>query len=239
MPAKGARGHTAKRETCNEPMAARRTLTGLMDRRVLIVVLAGIASSPAIGQSSGETAPSSRPNKAAFTIKTGDVRLAEGSQTLGGTDRVFDRSASSVFALEGEGILPGTEGNLSLGGEILSYNNSFKRANFSGGGFEDKMYTLGLLVKSKYYFRPGSAWQPYLGAGAGIVWAHDWGGPIRGVANGFAYQGVVGMQLRADRIGVRVEYMALRGRPTDNDGARVDVSSRGVFVGMSFFFGRR
>jgi hypothetical protein len=37
---------------------------------------------------------------------------------------------------------------------------------------------------------------------------------------------------------MRVEYMALRARAADNSGERIDASSRGVFVGLSFFFGR-
>ncbi len=46
------------------------------------------------------------------------------------------------------------------------------------------------------------------------------------------------MLLRADRFGMRVEYMYLRGRAADSSGERIDASSRGVFVGFGFFFGR-
>lgn len=208
----------------------------MTDRRQVALALAGLlAATPALGQS----ADAPRPNKAAFTVKTGDVRLAKDTQRIHDTDWVFDRSSSSVLALEGEGILPESDGNVSLGGEVLNYRNSFKRASFSGSGFEGKVSTLALLVKSKYYFRPGSPWQPYLGGGAGFAWADDTGGPLHGVANGFAYEGVVGMQLRTREIGVRVEYTVLRARPTDNDSAKADLSMRGIFVGVAFFFGKR
>lgn len=209
----------------------------MMDHpRIALVLIGSLAAAPVAGQSSPET---SRPNKAAFAIKTGDVRLAKGSQDIHDTQWVFDRSASSVFAVEGEGILPESGGNLSLGGEILSYRNALKRATFQGSGFEGKLATLALLAKSKYYFRPGADWQPYVGAGAGIAWADDTGGPVHGVTNGFAYEGVIGMQLRLRNVAVRVEYAALRSRPTDDDGAKIDLSTRGVFVGIAFLFGRR
>jgi len=128
--------------------------------------------------------------------------------------------------------------NLSLGGEFIRYRNFFRRASATGGGFEDTMYTYAFLIRSKYYFRPGKALQPYFGGGIGTVWVHDFSGPIHGFADGLAYQGLLGMLLRADRFGMRVEYMVLRGRAADNNGERIDASSRGVFVGMSFFFGR-
>jgi opacity protein-like surface antigen len=205
-----------------------------MRRPFLLLLLAALAS-PAMAQSPKEN----QPNTFALTLKTGDIRLVDDSQTISGNERIFDRSADSVFAIEGEGRLQGEAENLSLGGESLRYKNHFRRASTAGVGFEDTLYTQAFLIKSKYYFRPGKAWQPYLGGGIGTVWSEDFGGPVRGIANATAYQAVLGMQLRAARVGIRVEYMYLRARETDNDGQKVDVSSRGLFVGLSFFFGRR
>jgi opacity protein-like surface antigen len=101
------------------------------------------------------------------------------------------------------------------------------------------MHTYAILARSKYYFRPGGAWQPYLGAGIGTVWSQDFSGPIHGLANGLGYQGVAGMQLRSDRFGVRLEYTYLRARLTDDEGEKIDASVRGVLLGVSFYFGRR
>ncbi len=207
-----------------------------MNRSFLIVLLAGMAL-PAMGQSPKER-EYRQPNTFALTIKTGDLRLVDDSQTISGSDRVFDKSAGSIFAIEGEGRLQREAENLSLGGEVIRYRNLFRRASAPGGGFEDTMYTHAFLIKSKYYFRPGKALQPYLGGGIGTAWVHDFSGPISGFADGLAYQGFLGMLLRADRFGMRVEYMALRARAADNNGERIDASSRGVFVGLSFFFGR-
>jgi len=207
-----------------------------MNRSFLVLLLAGTAL-PAMGQSPEEM-ERRQPNTFALTIKTGDLTLVDDSQTISGNDRVFDRSAGSVFAIEGEGRLEREE-NLSLGGEIMRYRNLFRRTSATGGGFEDAMYTHAFLVKSKYYFRLGKALQPYVGGGIGTVWAHDFSGPIHGFADGLGYQGVLGMLLRTDRVGMRVEYMYLHARVADNNGERIDASSRGLFVGLSFFFGRR
>ncbi|HKB73103.1 MAG TPA: outer membrane beta-barrel protein [Burkholderiales bacterium] len=209
-----------------------------MNRSFLIVLLAGIAL-PAIGQAPGETERVWQPNAFVLTIKTGDLRLADDSQTISGNDRIFERSASTVFAIEGETRLQREAENVSFGGEILQYRNPFRRASTASGSFEDTMYTHAFLAKAKYYFRPGKALQPYLGGGIGTVWSHDFEGPIHGFANGIGYQGVLGMQLRSDRIGMRVEYMYLRGRLTDNNGEKIDASTYGLFAGLSFFFGRR
>jgi len=207
-----------------------------MNRSFLIVLLAAMAL-PAMGQSPTER-EYRQPNTFALTLKTGDVRLVHDSQTISGSDRLFDKSAGSIFAIEGEGRLQREAENLSLGGEVIRYRNLFRRASAVGGGFEDTMYTHAFLVKSKYYFRSGKALQPYLGGGIGTAWVTDFSGPISGFADGLAYQGVLGMLLRADRFGMRVEYMVLRARVADNGGERIDASSRGVFVGLSFFFGR-
>jgi opacity protein-like surface antigen len=205
-----------------------------MGRSFLIALLAGMAL-PAMGQSPKEGEPR-QPNTFTLTIKTGDLRLADDSQTISGNDRVFDKPAT-IFAIEAEGRLPREAENVSLGGEVIRYSNLFKRASFVGG-FEDKMYTHAFLAKTKYYFRSGRAVQPYLGGGIGTAWVQDFTGPIHGFAEGLAYQGVLGLLLRADRFGMRVEYMVLRARVPDDNGERIDASSRGVFVGLSFFFGR-
>ena len=204
-----------------------------MSRRYFVLLLAGMAL-PAMGQSP----PPKQPNAFVLTIKTGDVKLADDSQTISGNDWLFERSATGIAAIEGETRLGRDAENVSLGGEILRYKNPFKPANAPGGGFTGTMYTQAFLAKSKYYFMPGSAWQPYVGGGFGLVWSYDYEDPLH-TANGVGYQGVVGMQLRTDRVGLRMEYMGLRGRLTDDHGGKVNASSHGLFVGVSFFLGRR
>lgn len=208
-----------------------------MLRFSLALLLAASAAS-ATDPSFAQTGRDDRPNAFVLTVKTGELRLAEGLQTISGIDRRFETTADTVFAIEGETRLDREE-NLSFGGEILHYRNHFARTTSTGPGFEDTMYTYGFLAKSKYYFRPGEVLQPYLGGGIGTVWSHDFSGPINGFANGLGYQAVAGLQLRADRVGMRFEYMYLRGRGTDGDGEKIRSSSYGVMFGMAFFLGRR
>jgi len=206
-----------------------------MNRMVLALFLAG-AVLPAAGQSPPAKQRSAQPNSFVLTLKTGSVRLSDDSQTVSGNNWTLDRSASNVAALEGEARVGGGTENLSLGFEVLRYDNRFRPE--SGSGVGGTMYTRAFLAKSKYYFLPGSAWQPYVGGGFGIVQAFDYSGPLHS-AEGVGYQGVVGMQLRADRIGMKMEYLGLLARLTDDIGDRVNVSSHGLFVGLSFYFGRR
>ena len=205
-----------------------------MSRLLLALFLAGVVL-PASGQSPPPKR-SAQPNSFVLTLKTGSVRIADESQTISGNDWSFDRSANNVAALEGETRVGDRTENLSLGFEVLRYDNRFGPA--SGTGVGGTMYTRAFLAKSKYYFLPGSAWQPYVGGGFGIVQSFDYSGPLHS-AEGVGYQGIVGMQLRADRIGLKMEYLGLLARLTDDNGNRINVSSHGLFVGLSFYFGRR
>ncbi len=99
------------------------------------------------------------------------------------------------------------------------------------------MWAYLFLIRSNYYFRLGTPWQPYVGAGVGFARAHDWGGPIEGLAEGTGLQGVIGMQWRTERIGARLEYKYIRARVTDDKDDNVNLSSHGPFLGVSFYFG--
>jgi len=206
-----------------------------MSRWFFVLLLAGTAL-PAMGQSPPPKERDAQPNTFVLTIKTGNVKLADDSQTIGGNDWFFERSATDIAAIEGETRVGDATENLSLGFEVLRYDNRFKSAGASGVG--GTMYTRAFLAKSKYYFLPGSAWQPYVGGGFGIVQAFDYSGPLHS-SEGLGYQGVVGMQLRGERIGLKMEYLGLLARVTDDSGNKINLSSHGVFVGLSFYFGRR
>ena len=210
----------------------------VMSRWCFVLLLAGMAL-PAMGQSPAPREQDVGPNRSVLTFMTGDLRLTDGSQTLSGSDWGFDRSAVNVLAIEGETRLPKKAEDFSIGGEYLYYQNLFRRTN--GTPPENgKMYSRAFLAKSKYYFAKGNALQPYAGLGFGFAFSDDLsGGPIRKTADGTAYLGVLGVQLRAERVGFRVEYTALRARLSDNNGQRIDASTQGVLVGISFFLGRR
>jgi opacity protein-like surface antigen len=172
---------------------------------------------------------------------TGNLLLTDGSQTLRGSDWTIDRSSVNVLAIEGETRLGGASADFSIGGEYLYYQSVFERTS-AGPPENGKMYTRAFLAKSKYYFARGNALQPYVGVGLGPAFSDDLsveGGPIRGTAFGIAYLGVVGVQLRSKRIGLRLEYTALHARPSDSNGETLDASTRGVLMGLSFFLGSR
>ena len=209
-----------------------------MSRWCFALLLTGMAL-PAMGQSPAPKEQDAQPNRFALTFKSGDLRLTDNSQTLSGSDWGFDRSAVNVFGIEGETRLSKEAQGFSIGGETIYYQNIFRRTSGTPPE-EGKMYTRAFLAKSKYYFRQEHAFQPYAGLGFGLVFSDDYsGGPIRGLANGNGYLGVVGVQLRSERIGFRVEYMALRARLTDNNAQKIDASTRGILVALSFFLGRR
>lgn len=206
-----------------------------MRRFYLVLPLAGMAL-PAMAQSPAPKEQSMQPNTFVLTIKTGYVKLSDDSQTISGNDWFFERRATNVVAIEGEARLPHEIRNFSLGGEALHYENPYKGASAPSSA-SGKLHTHALLVKSKYYSMPGSAWQPYVGGGLGWVTSYDYYAPLH-TAEGLGYQGVVGMQWRTDRAGLRVEYMGLRARLADDSTGKVNASSHGLFVGVSFFFGR-
>ena len=180
-----------------------------MTRLALGLFLAALTL-PVAGQSAPPKQKSAQPNSFVLTLKTGSVRFADDSQTISGSDWLLERSATDVAAIEGETRVGGGSENLSLGFEVLRYDNRFKSASASGVG--GTMYTRAFLAKSKYYFLPESAWQPYVGGGFGIVQAFDYSGPLHS-AEGVGYQGIVGMQLRGERVGLKVEYLGLWARP--------------------------
>jgi opacity protein-like surface antigen len=176
-----------------------------------------------------------RPNKFTLTVKGGEVNLIDERQTIAGTERDFDAEASNFLALEFETRFRGE--NVAVGGEIMRYSNRFRRASVTS--YENSMRTFAVLATGKYFFGDGHMLEPYIGGGVGIVHVHDYGGPIEGVSDGLAAKAVIGLQLRGDRFGGRLELFHHRARVDDDKGDEVDASVRGILLGATFFFGSR
>lgn len=176
---------------------------------------------------------SGRPDSFTLTIKGGAVRLADDEQAIAGTARHFDDSPNNFLAIEGETRFRGE--NIAVGGELMRYSNNFRRSSVTGN--EDRMRVYSLVAKAKYFLGNSDTWQPYVGGGIGWVQAHDFGGPIEGLADGLALQGVFGLQVRTDRVGVRAELFVHRGSVDDDKGDEIDTTIRGAMLGVSFFFG--
>jgi hypothetical protein len=162
-------------------------------------------------------------------FKLGSLGLAQGTQTILGSARQFETSASSVLALEGEWFFrPDT----SLGGEFVKYSNSYTTPGSSLGGEAD---TTVILANIKRYFVLVDEWAPYVGAGAGFG-STDFSGAISGSASGFALQLTGGLQWRRGSFALRAEYKYLRAKNEDDNNQKVDASGSGIFLGAGFYF---
>lgn len=165
----------------------------------------------------------------ALTFKLGSLSLAQDTQTILGSARQFESSASSELALEGEWFFrPDT----SLGGEFVKYSNPFSTPGSSGSGEADTMV---FLANGKRYFVLADEWTPYVGAGAGFA-STDFSGAISGSTSGFALQLTGGLQWRRGSFALRAEYKYLRAKTEDDTNQQVDASGSGLFFGAGFYF---
>jgi hypothetical protein len=205
-------------------------------RASLLFVCAALSAIVALPVSADTPAPA-RPDGVVFTVKGGALKLVDDTQTIDGTPRQFDDSSTNVLALELERRFRNE--NAAIGGELMRYSSRYRDATVAASDFDENMHALSVLMTGKYFFGDGHTFEPYVAGGVGLALAHDEGGPIRGLAVGLGVKGALGLQLRSDRLGVRVELFQLFGRPDDERGDEIDVSVRGVMVGATFFFGPR
>lgn len=168
----------------------------------------------------------------ALALKAGSFELAEESQPILGATRLFDASASSVFALEGEWFVGP---DVSLGLELLSYANDYATAGVASGETD----TTAVLFNVKRYFAVDRAWQPYLGLGIGaatVDFSATNAGGITGSTGGLALQAAAGVQWRGDRLALRLEYKYLNADTEDDNNQKVDLSGSGLFLGAGIYF---
>ncbi len=165
----------------------------------------------------------------AIMLKFGSLKLAEPTQTILGATRVFAASASSPSGVEGEWFL---RPDISLGLELVRYSSKFDNV---GGGAPGEIATSTVLFNAKRYFLPDSSWQPFVGAGIGVV-ANSFSGSITGNTGGLALQLTGGLQWRSGQFALRGEYKYLRSKTEDDAGQKIDVSGSGVFLNAGFYF---
>jgi opacity protein-like surface antigen len=203
--------------------------------RARLIAQTGVAARAAPPVAAVRPAPPPRrgAEKLALMLKPGAFKLATESQTLnlaGGTFPLqFDTTSSSVFAIEGEWFV---RPDISFGLEYVSFSNDYTTTGTPPNGSTDAR---AFLVNAKRYFLPGSAWQPYVGAGLGVASA-SLSGPITGTTSGFALQLVGGLQWRQDRFALRAEYKYLKAETEDDNSQKVDMSGGGPFLAIGFFF---
>lgn len=189
------------------------------------------APSPAPAKAPARTPRTRQPANFALALKLGSFKLGEESQTIvSNTERLFDSSASSVFALEGEYFV---RPDLSFGVEVVSYSNDFTTP--SSAAQTGSTDTTAVFFNTKRYFLPAGAWQPYVGVGLGGAGV-DFSGWITGSTGGFALQAMGGLQWRADRLAARAEYKYVSADTEDDNNQKVDMSGSGLFLGVGFYF---
>jgi hypothetical protein len=193
-----------------------------MSRWYFVLLLAGMAL-PALGQSPAPKEQNGQPNTLVLTIKTGGVRLSDDSQTISGNDWLFERRASNVAAIEVETRLR-MNSEFRVGGEVSL--SEYRGASAPARSLEDADHAL--PVKSKYY---------HAGSAGNLCGGVSWPG-----CDYYALHTAEGLGYQAGRLcntePAWVEYMGLRARLADDSTGKVNASSHGLFVGVSFFFGR-
>ncbi len=184
----------------------------MIQTTVLVTMLATSSLANALGSS--------------INIKTASLTLSEKTQNIGSRTVTFDDSASSVFSIEYErefGL------GLSWGIETISYSNDILASSPSTSA--NDMNTLIVMGTIRKYFDLSPHVKPYFGAGAGVSVV-----TIVGSGSGIGFQGMVGVKFPFDSVSAILEYKVISSEPDDDLGASVDVSSDGVFAGVSINF---
>jgi opacity protein-like surface antigen len=163
-------------------------------------------------------------------FKTGTLTLSEDTQTILGTDRRFDDSASSLFAAE---LYYQFDSGVTVGAELLSYTADFTTVGMTDTHNVDVTI---IFANARRYFRNYSSFQPYIGAGAGLAVTDISGPTLGGNTAGVAYQLLTGVEYRGADVGVFGEIKYVGAETEDDNGETIDVSGTGIFAGVAFHF---
>jgi len=165
--------------------------------------------------------------------KVGSFKLASSPQTIVGLSRDFS-AAGVAYGLEGEWHL---SNGFAFGLEVFGHTQEYTTAAPSLQSGD--VTVTNVFINAKKYFRPDALVQPYIGVGLGsasVDFSADANGGITGSAGGFAVQGMVGVALRWQHVGIYSEFKYARAEIEDSVGQVVDASGSGLFVGMSVHF---
>ena len=166
-------------------------------------------------------------------VKAGSFQLASSPQTILGLSRSFSE-ASVAYGLEGEWRLAN---GFAFGLEVFGHTQEYTTAvpSLQSGD----MTVTNVFINAKKYFRPNALVQPYLGIGLGsasVDFSTNTNSGITGSAGGVAVQGMAGVALRWQHVGIYSEFKYARTEIEDSIGQTVDTSGSGLFVGMSVHF---
>jgi outer membrane protein W len=168
--------------------------------------------------------------RVAVIAKTGAFKLSTTSQTIGGLLTAYDKNSKPVGGFETE--LRHASG-FAVGLEALYYKNDHTAPGTTLTGDQT---VLSATLNGKYYFGGDSGvFHPYLGAGAGFAVA-KFGGDLTGKSSGPAYQGMAGLDLRYESVGLYLEYKYLSSTTQDSSNQKIKVGGSGFLAGVSFAF---
>ena len=181
-------------------------------------------------ESQSDSDSSVTPGGIGLMLKTGVYTLSEDTQFIVGADRSFDESVSTPLSVE---VYYQYDSGLTLGGELLSFT-----ANFTTVGMSDThdVDVLMLMGNVKKYYRNWSSFQPYIGAGIGLVTTDISGPTVTGDASGLAYQAMGGFEYRINNVGFFGEVKFINAEAEDSTSEKIDVSGLGLFAGVVFHF---
>ena len=177
-----------------------------------------------------ERAVALEPGGMALLLKLGTLSLANDTQTILGTDRSFDKSASGPYAVE---FYYQFQDSMTVGGEFLGY-----KATFTTTGFNDThdVSVHVLLANAKQYYRTDTRLQPFIGAGVGVATTDVSGPTISGNTSGFAYQLMAGVEYRSENIGFFGEAKYVGANTKSSNDQNIDASGTGLFAGIVFHY---
>lgn len=170
------------------------------------------------------------PGGGGLILKLGSLSISQETQTILSTDRRFDDSASSPYAIEGYFQF---NSGLAVGGELIAYTAEFTSVGLNDKHDVDVMMFMGTV---RQYFRYRQNLQPFVGAGIGFAVTDVSGPSVSGNTSGVAYQLLAGLEYRFSSVGVFAEYKFIGADTESDNNENIDVSGNGIFAGVAFHF---
>jgi opacity protein-like surface antigen len=165
----------------------------------------------------------------ALIAKGGAFNLASVNQTIGGLDSTYEKKSKPAFGLEAE--MRNEEG-FALGAEVFYYKNTLTP---NGTTLQATQTAIAAMANAKYYFEAASWLYPFIGGGLGYA-GTTFGGDFTGSTGGFAYQGMLGADLRFSSVGLYLEYKYLGATTADKNSQTVKIGGTGFLAGISIAF---
>lgn len=181
-----------------------------------------------------QAAPTAARNSFNLILKGGSFSLGSAGQNIdaadafGGTTtfRTDFTQSGAVFGIEAEWY---DKGGWAFGGEVNVHAHDYTTLPVGVLG-QGEMQVVTVLFNAKKYFRPGSVFQPFLGAGLGLA-SVSMSGQLEGTTSGVAAQAMGGLAFRWQYVGLYTELKYQLATTAD-----VDVSGAAFLAGLGVHF---